>query len=28
LRLMAAGARQFLEALGKTGAKSKTQPLY
>jgi 2-keto-3-deoxy-L-rhamnonate aldolase RhmA len=28
LRLMAAGARQFLESLGKTGAKSKPQPLY
>lgn len=28
LRLMAAGARQFLEALGITCIKSKTQPLY
>jgi 2-keto-3-deoxy-L-rhamnonate aldolase RhmA len=28
LRLMAAGARQFLEAVGITGAKSKTQPFY
>lgn len=28
LRLMAAGARQFLEPLGITGVKTKTQPLY
>lgn len=28
LRLMAAGARQFLEPLARTAAKSKTQPLY